>query len=185
MSNYIKNIVAGQKGHGIIGSAILGALLGGGRRGKSSPGMTAEDWENQNRLEDLRSERTKGEISHKSGEERTTISHRESQGRRTVTHKRKSRTIERGDILRDLDTRPHIGSYEQGADGQYKIGQREQKESKSTGSGVGGSRVSKQLEGVSPAKNTKTASSGVSTSQPAAKSKAEKPAIIAADNYTG
>lgn len=180
MSNYVRNIVAGEKTNSSLSSAMIGLLFGRGGRGKSKPGMTAEDWENQNRLEDLRSERAKSEISHRAGEDRTTISHKEGQGRRTITHKRKSRTIERGDIFRDLDARPHVGSYEQGADGQYKISQREQKETKSTNStksGVGGSRVSKQLKNVTPASNTKTAASGVSTSRPASKpAKASKPA---------
>lgn len=128
--------------------------------------MTAEDWENQNRLEDLRSERNKGEESHRAGESRTTISHKEKEGRQTITHKRKSRTIERGDIFRDLDARPHIGSYEQGADGQYKIGQREQKPAKATGA-----TRSRQMSTVTPKDNTKIASSGTSTSTPAAKPK--------------
>jgi hypothetical protein len=163
MSTHAGKIAQSEKTNSKGVGFLLGTMFGQKRR-SGSGGMTAEDWENQNRLEDLRHERDTKFETHRSEEGRKTITHKEGEGRKTITHKQKTRSKERGEIFTDLDARPHVGSYEQGADGQYKVTQRETKPAKAAGPGR-----SRQLKDVNPANNTKTAASGQSTSTPAAR----------------
>jgi hypothetical protein len=161
------------------GGRGVGFLLGSLLRGKSrGGGMTAEDWENQNTLEDLRhardkefeshrSEEGRKTISHKEEEGRKTITHKEREGRKTITHKRKERGVERDEVLGKLDERPHIGSYKQGDNGKIEVSQGKRTRGwKAPGAEgptgtVANPGVGRQLRNVTPKNNTKTASSGV------------------------
>lgn len=165
MSNYAKNVSSSNKKGSIIKSAVVGMLLAGRGKGPSKPGMTAEDWENQNTLENLRLAREKEMESHRAGEGRTTISHKEGENRKTISHKSKTRRAEAKTVFENIDARPHLKSYEQGADGQFKIGVN--KPARGWKAPSSNPAIGAQLSTVTPANNTKTASSGEPTSTPA------------------